>query len=148
MATPMRLSTGDDELIFVAHNHHDPRCGRPPRLRNIDNPGLYHGYFENRHGEQFVFAFDRATKTGMVSGGDLDWDDPKAFTLALLEEVLRGTRELAALVVGEGGDETSDLPVIDAALALGRLTGLTGKDEVIWLRACLGACTLLAEPPD
>jgi hypothetical protein len=24
--------------------------------------------------------------------------------------------------------------VIDAALALGRLTGLTGKDEVIWLR--------------
>jgi hypothetical protein len=33
------------------------------------------------------------------------------------------------------------LPVIDAALALGRLTGVTGKDEVIWLRACLAACT-------
>jgi hypothetical protein len=26
-----------------------------------------------------------------------------------------------------------------AALALGRFTGLTGKDEVIWLRACLAA---------
>jgi hypothetical protein len=24
MATPEGLSTGDDELIFVAHNHHDP----------------------------------------------------------------------------------------------------------------------------
>ena len=31
--------------------------------------------------------------------------------------------------------------MIDAALALGRLTGLTGKDEVVWLRACLAACT-------
>jgi hypothetical protein len=40
------------------------------------------------------------------------------------------------------------LPVIDAALALGRLTGLTGKDEVIWLRACLGACTRFAERPE
>jgi hypothetical protein len=145
MATPERRSTRDDEPIFVAHNHHDPRCGRPPRLRSIDNPGLYHGYFENRHGEQFVFTFDRATRTGMVSGGDLGWDDPKGFTLALLEEALRATRELAAQVVGEGGDETSDRPVIDAALALGRLTGLTGKDEVIWLRACLEAFTLVSQ---
>ena len=31
--------------------------------------------------------------------------------------------------------------MIDAALALGRLTGLTGKDEIHWLRACLAACT-------
>jgi hypothetical protein len=23
-----------------------------------------------------------------------------------------------------------------------RLTGLTGKDEIIWLRGCLSACTL------
>jgi hypothetical protein len=37
--------------------------------------------------------------------------------------------------------------VIDAALALGRLTGLTGKDVVIWLRAYLGACTGFAERP-
>jgi hypothetical protein len=35
----------------------------------------------------------------------------------------------------------SKLPVIDAALALGRLTGLTGQDEIVWLRACLGACS-------
>jgi hypothetical protein len=146
MATLEGLATGD-EPIFVAHNHHDPRCGRPPRLRNTDNPGFYYGYFENRYGEQLVLTFDRATKTGMVSGGDLGWDDPKTFTLALLDEALRGTQRIAAQVVGEGGDETSDLPVIDAALALGRLTGLTGKDEVIWLRACLEACTLVSKRP-
>src|SRR5271168_3768818 len=109
MATPDGLATGDDELIFVAHNHHDPRCGRPPRLRNTDNPKLYHGYFENVYGEQFVFTFDPATKTGVVSGGDLGWDNPKAFNLTLLDEVLRTTRKMAAQVVEVEGDEASKL---------------------------------------
>jgi hypothetical protein len=138
---------GDAGLVFAAQNTHDERCGPPPHLRNTANPELYYGYFENCYGEQFVFTFDRATRTGMVSGGDLGWDDPKAFTLGLLDEVLRSTRNIAAQVVGEGRDETSNLPVMDAALALGRLTGLTGKEEVIWLRACLEACTLVAERP-
>jgi hypothetical protein len=64
-----------------------------------------------------------------------------------LQEVARDTQRAAAQVVGQGRTETSDLPAIDAALALGRVTGLTGKDEVIWLRACLAACTLFAERP-
>jgi hypothetical protein len=145
MAKPKDQDAGDVSLVFAAHNTHYERCGAPPRLRNTDNPGLYYGYFENRYGEQFVFVFDRATKTGTVSGGDLDWGDPKAFTLGLLDEVLRSTRNIAGQVVPAGRDETSNLPVIDTAQALARLTGLTGKDEVIWLRACLEACTLLAE---
>jgi hypothetical protein len=148
MAIPKPHDPGDVGLVFVAHNNHDERCGPPPRLRNTDNPGLYHGYFENRHGEQFVFTFDRVTKAGTVSGGDLGWNDPKAFTLGLLNDALRSTQNLAAQIVWEGLDEASKPPVIDAALALGRLTGLTGKDEVIWLRACLAACALLAGPPD
>jgi hypothetical protein len=114
----------------------------PPRLRNTENPGLYYGYFENRYGEQFVFTFDRATLTGTVSGSDLGWGDPKAFTPGLLDKALRSTQDLAAQV--KGSDAGSKLPVIDAALALGRVTGLTGKDEVIWLRACLEACTLVS----
>jgi hypothetical protein len=134
--------TGNARLVFAADNTHHERCGAPPRLRNSDNPGLYYGYFENRYGEQYVFTFDRGTGTGMVSGGDLDWGDPKAFTLGLLDEALRSTRDLAAPV--RGSDAQSQLPVIDAAPALGRLTGLTGKDEIIWLRACLEACTGLA----
>jgi hypothetical protein len=138
MADPERQKPGDAGLVFAARNNHDPRCGPPPRVRNADNLGLYYGYFENRYGEQFDFTFDRATGTGMVSGGDLGWGDPKAFTLGLLDEALRSTRDLAAQV--KGSDARSKLPVIDAALALGRLTGLTGKDEVIWLRACLTAC--------
>jgi hypothetical protein len=145
MADPEEQDPGDAGLVFAAHINHDPRCGWPPRVRNTDNPGLYYGYFENRYGEQFVFTFDRATGTGTVSGGDLGWGELKAFTRGLLDEALRSTQDLAAQV--KGSDARSKLPVIDAALALGRLTGLTGKDEVIWLRACLGACTGLAERP-
>ena len=119
-----------------------PRPLPPHRGRNTNNPGLYHGYFENCYGEQFVFTFDRATGNGTVSGGDLGWGEPKAFTRGLLDQALRSTRNLAAQV--KGNDARSQLPVIDAALA-GALTGLTGKDEVIWLRSCLAACTGLAE---
>ncbi|HMB02726.1 MAG TPA: hypothetical protein VKP69_03180 [Isosphaeraceae bacterium] len=54
MADPEGQDPGDVGLVSVAHNSHDPRCGRPPRLRNADSPGLYHGYVEDRYGEQFV----------------------------------------------------------------------------------------------
>lgn len=143
MAKPKDRDPGDAGLVFAAHNTHDERCGPPPRLRNTDSPGLYHGYFENRYGEQFVFTSDRATGTGTIWGGDLGWGDPRPFTRGLLEGALRSTQNLAAPL--KGSDARSNLPVIDAALALGRLTGLTGKDEVIWLRACLAACTSFAE---
>jgi hypothetical protein len=146
MANLEGQDSGDAGLVFAAHNNHDPRCGAPPRLRTTDNPGLYYGYFENRYGEEFVFTFDRTTGTGTVSGGDLGWGDPKPFTLGLLDEALRSTQDLAAQVVESTARSKS--PVIDAALALGRLTGLTGNDEVIWLRACLAACATLGGQPE
>ena len=42
---------GGAGLVFAAHNNHSPQCGLPSWVRNIDNPGLYYGYFENRFGE-------------------------------------------------------------------------------------------------
>jgi hypothetical protein len=145
MAKTKDQDSGDDGLVFAAHNTHHERCGVPPHVRNSGNPGLYYGYFENRYGEQFVFIFDRTKGTGTVSGGDLGWDDPKSFNLELLDEALRSTQYLAAQV--EGSDARSKLPVIDAALALGRLTGLTGKEEIVWLRACLEACSRSCAAP-
>jgi hypothetical protein len=135
-------------LVFAAHNNHTPQCGLPLRVQNTDNPGLYYGYFENCHGEQFVFVFDRATKTGTISGGDLDWGKPKTFTLGIVEEALRSSQRLAEQIGRQGNAETPRLPTIDAALALGRLTGLTSKDEIIWLRACLNACVTAPEWPE
>ena len=139
---------GGAGLVFAAHNNHTPQCGLPPRVRNIDNPGLYYGYFENRYGEQFVFVFDRARKTGTITGGDLDWGETKTFTLGLLEEALRATQWLAEQIMRQGSAETARLPIIDAALALGRLTGLIGEDEIIWLRACLKASVTPEELPE
>jgi hypothetical protein len=60
-------------------------------------------------------------------------------------EAYRSTRELADEIARRGITEIQGVPITDAALALGRLTGLTGKDEVIWLRACLKAC--VTDPP-
>jgi hypothetical protein len=146
MEKPKYRDPGDAGLVFAAYNTHHARCGVPPRLCHTNSLGLYFGYFENRYREQFVFTFDRATLTGTVSGGDLGWGEPKAFTRGLLDKALRSTQDLAAQV--KGSDARSQLPMIDGALALGRLTGLTGQDEIIWLRACLGACTGFAERPE
>ncbi len=109
-----REDPGDADLVFAAHNKHYPSCGRPPGLRNTADPGLYHGYFENRFSEQFVFTFDGATGAGTISGGDLGWDEPKSFTLGLLDEALRSTQRLAAQIEGPAA---TGLPIIDAALA-------------------------------
>jgi hypothetical protein len=142
MTKPNGRDPDDTGLVFAAHNTHDERCGRPPHVRNTDDRGLYYGYFENRYGEQFVFTFDGATGTGTISGGDFEWGKPKTFTRDLLDAALRSTQNLAAQV---DESERWRLPLIDAALALGRLTGVTGSDEIIWLRACLEACGGLVE---
>jgi hypothetical protein len=48
--------------LFAVTNHHTPSSGRPPSV-SADEPGAYHGYFENRHGEQFVFVYRHETRT-------------------------------------------------------------------------------------
>jgi hypothetical protein len=147
MVDPDGKDPRDAGLVFAAHNNHDPGCGRPPRLRNTADPGRYYGYFENRYGEQFVFTFDRTTGAGTISGGDLGWDDPKSFSLESLDEGLRATQRVAAQIVGLGRTEALGLPMIDAAMALGCIAGLTGEDEVIWLGSCLEACKPYAPRP-
>ncbi|MEQ8785096.1 MAG: hypothetical protein RIC55_02315 [Pirellulaceae bacterium] len=58
--------------MLTIHNHHAPSCGDPP-IAN-DSPDSYVGYFENRFGEQWVFTFDRSTKTASLHGGDIGWN--------------------------------------------------------------------------
>ena len=49
-------------------------CGKPPAITNKGNEKHYHGYFENRFGEQWVFTYDSARKVGELRGGDIGWD--------------------------------------------------------------------------
>src|SRR4051794_13983053 len=125
MAKPKHRDAVEETLVFAAYNTHTVHCGPPPRLRNTDEPRLYHGYFENSHGEQFVLTLDRKTGAGTIWGGDIEWSRPKSFTRELLDAALHNTQEIAALIEKAGPDQAARLPIIDAAQALGRLTGLT-----------------------
>jgi hypothetical protein len=44
---------------------------RDPPAVSTDAAGLYIGYFENRHGEQWIFTFHRATREASLRGGDV-----------------------------------------------------------------------------
>jgi len=60
--------------FFVMQNVHSPSCGTPPTMTNATS-GKYFGYFENEHGEQWTFIFDRAEKTAELRGGDAGWEN-------------------------------------------------------------------------
>ncbi|MCC7369264.1 MAG: hypothetical protein IT306_12620 [Chloroflexi bacterium] len=50
-------------------NHHK-QCGPEVETRS----GRYVGYFENRHGEQLVFVYDRGDAAATLYHGDNDWE--------------------------------------------------------------------------
>ena len=62
-------------LLFRVSNRHAESCGVPPTVDG-DERGKYHGYYENEHGEQFVFVYDHAQRTGTRYTGDANWEEP------------------------------------------------------------------------
>jgi len=64
-----------NEIVFQVKNRHRLSAGKPPFI-DANAPGKYHGYFENEHGEQAVFVYDRETKTGTLWVGDAGWETP------------------------------------------------------------------------
>ena len=58
--------------IFRAENNHSADCGVPPAISN-DDRNVYVGYFQNEHGEQWVFTFDADKRVGELRGGDASW---------------------------------------------------------------------------
>lgn len=63
------------EPLLTIHNHHAVSCGDPPIVAN--SATRYVGYFENMYGEQWVFTYDRETKTATLRGGDINWNNPQ-----------------------------------------------------------------------
>jgi len=59
--------------LLRIRNHHSLACGDPPII-DSDDPNLYIGYFENSHGEQWVFTYDRKTGKAELLGGDAGWN--------------------------------------------------------------------------
>lgn len=61
------------EPLLRIRNHHSVSCGDPPIVASDTTTG-YIGYFENRHGEQWIFTLDRKTGTATLRGGDVGWN--------------------------------------------------------------------------
>jgi hypothetical protein len=54
-------------------NTHANSAGQPPTITNEERR-TYASYFENRHGNQWAFTYDRQKKSGELRGGDCHWD--------------------------------------------------------------------------
>jgi len=59
------------QRLLEIDNVHVADCGPPPSLDATDK---YVGYFENPHGEQWVFIGDSKTGKAVIRGGDCGWE--------------------------------------------------------------------------
>jgi hypothetical protein len=66
------MTQSENQPLFTVSNHHTEHCGQPPSLDG-DEPNTYHGYFENRYGEQSIFVYKRDTGAAVVICGDAGW---------------------------------------------------------------------------
>jgi hypothetical protein len=85
-----------DRPIFRVTNHHTDACGAPPAIDDSE-PSRYLGYFENEHGEQAIFVYDRTRRTGTLSLGDTGWEHPHAVVDGVAAGVVLGATEQAWL---------------------------------------------------
>ena len=100
-----------DATLFRVVNRHSAACGTPP---HIERASLNHylGYFENEHGEQAVFVYDRASRMAVLYTGDAGWEtahsvvngtvpglllpDPERLWLRACWQAATGTRQGAS----------------------------------------------------
>ena len=59
--------------VAQVRNHESARSGPPPHIDDL-RPSHYLGYFENEHGEQAVFVFDRDSNQAVLYLGDAGWE--------------------------------------------------------------------------
>ena len=65
--------------MLTVYNKHHLRSGEPPHYDSREK-GKYFGYFQNEDGEQWLFSYDRTTKTAILKGGDVDWPSEAVLT--------------------------------------------------------------------
>jgi hypothetical protein len=85
-----------EQPIFRVTNHHTNACGTPPTI-NDSEPNRYLGYFENEHGEQAIFVYDRTRRAGTLSLGDAGWERSHEVVDGAVPGVVLGAAERAWL---------------------------------------------------
>ena len=85
------------EPMLTIYNRHSAVCGLPPAI-STEVADLYIGYFENRHGEQWIFTFDHAMREASLRGGDAGWASAHPVRAAQgLNRLILGPEEAAWL---------------------------------------------------
>lgn len=90
-------------ILFVVCNHH---LGNGPEIFNGDD-GRYYSYFENEHGEQWIFTYDKLKRVARVYGGDMAWQELKTkdFKDLILNTPERLWLDACLHAIGAGGLE-------------------------------------------
>lgn len=83
---PVPIIAGD-EILFISTNHHCDDCGFAPHNFVVQQPNLYRGYYENIHGEQWLFSYNRDNREFEVYGGDCGWSEKLQVVSVNLDEV-------------------------------------------------------------
>lgn len=84
------------EPLLRIRNHHGAACGDPP-IVDGDDAALYIGYFENPHGEQWVFTYHRKTGKAELRGGDVGWNTMLKVKDGAVADLILGVEEAAWL---------------------------------------------------
>jgi len=103
-----------DKAFFIMGNKHAKSCGEPPFYDNGIGD-CYYGYYENEHGEQWVFLHDWVSGKTELRGGDCAWGTVYNIT------------ENAIYLDGK------------------RVAPLTALTETLWLISCQNALKLRKE---
>ena len=100
------------EPLLVISNHHRQE---PPQIEEASD--RYVGYFQNVHGEQWLFVRERGAATATVYGGDIAWKAVVVSSRDLSPETRK--RVHGAPVVGDAEDGL-----------------ILNEPEMFWLTAC------------
>jgi hypothetical protein len=83
----MSQTNRSDAPLFQVRNHHSATSGPPPHIDDLC-PNQYLGYFENEHGEQAVFVYDRDSNKAVLYLGDAGWETQHAVVNGAVPELV------------------------------------------------------------
>ena len=92
--------------------------------RTTENPGLYYGYSRTASASSSCSRSTGRRAPERFPGATSIGGDPRPFTLVELEAIVHERRSQVAEAVRQEGLDPARVPELDAALALGRLTGV------------------------
>lgn len=133
------------KLVFLAHNHHGSDGPAIPTKIGT----LYENYFENKYGDQWIFRYDRDTKTISVHGGDCGWINGFQPIRLAVESMLEVKPDSITAQVLLAGKVVVTTPLLagrgDTVAVFTMLLDENGqginlnRGESMWLDACIEA---------